>query len=780
LCFWDGAGVMHDGAITGGAGTWSATAANWATADGALNGAYDNPAFAVFQGVGAAVVIDGPNADGSGLGVQGMQFAVGGYSLGGDSLVLTEALTTIRVGDGTGAGAAMTATIGSALTGAGTLVKTDLGTLILTGVNSYAGGTRVLHGVLQGDASSIRGDLDNDATVIFAQATDAIFAGAITGDGAMIKRGSGLLTLTGPSALDWSVQASGLAADAASFTGDVAIASGAGFTLTAGTDQTYAGIISGAGLFAKAGAGALVLTADSSGFDGVTEVRDGRLTINGALGGEVILSENAFLGGSGTLASLHVRDGGVVAPGNSIGTLNVAGDALFDVGSTYEVEVDPASSASDLIAVGGVATINGGVVRHIGMVGDYRPSSTYTILTAAGGIVGPGFDDIETDFAFLDATLDHQANAVLMTLARNAVAFPAVGATGNRRASAAGIESTQSGAPLYDAVVGLNADNARLAFDQLSGELHGSVRAGLVADAGAVRSALGRRLRDGGLAGDALAETGGSFWAEATGAAARLGADGNATALRSRSGGLWLGAEAAVAPGVRLGLAGGADRGEYDADWAGEAERETYHLAAYGAGQWGALGVSGGVAAAWSQIETDRQVVFPGVAQRLQADYDATTVQAFAEVNWSIPASWGVIQPFASVARVSVDADGFSEVGGSGALAVEAADQAVTLATLGLGASRAFHRADGRSGAINGRIGWRTASGERATATTQAFAGGADFTVHGLPIEAEALVAELGAELQVRDTLSLAIDWTGQTSDRTTAQTLSATARWRF
>src|SRR3546814_6061106 len=77
-----------------------------------------------------------------------MQFASDGYVITGDPLTLMGAQATIRVGDGTAPGAAYTATIESQIIGTSELVKTDLGTLILAGNNSYSGGTAVNTGTL--------------------------------------------------------------------------------------------------------------------------------------------------------------------------------------------------------------------------------------------------------------------------------------------------------------------------------------------------------------------------------------------------------------------------------------------------------------------------------------------------------------------------------------------------------------------------------------------------------------------------------------------------------
>src|SRR5690606_38714501 len=89
----------------------------------------------------------------------GMQFLTDGYVIEGDAINLVGApASTIRVGDGTAAGAGITATIASELTGAVQLVKADLGTLVLTGANSYTGGTAINGGILQFASDANLGD----------------------------------------------------------------------------------------------------------------------------------------------------------------------------------------------------------------------------------------------------------------------------------------------------------------------------------------------------------------------------------------------------------------------------------------------------------------------------------------------------------------------------------------------------------------------------------------------------------------------------------------------
>ena len=151
--FWNGVTTSPTGTIVGGAGTWTAgPPTNWTDSAGATSRAWSG-VFAVFQPPsestsGSAVTVDGGAGS---VTTTGMQFIGTGWTVTGDPIALNGAggQTTIRVGDGTTAGAAYSATIGSALTGATNgLVKTDIGTLTLAGVNSYAGATIVNAGTL--------------------------------------------------------------------------------------------------------------------------------------------------------------------------------------------------------------------------------------------------------------------------------------------------------------------------------------------------------------------------------------------------------------------------------------------------------------------------------------------------------------------------------------------------------------------------------------------------------------------------------------------------------
>ncbi|WP_373019551.1 autotransporter domain-containing protein, partial [Thiomicrorhabdus sp.] len=88
-------------------------------------------------------------------------------------------------------------TYAGAMGGTGHLIKSNTGVLTLTGTNTYSGGTTVNGGTLQGTTDSLQGDIVNNANVAFDQSASGIYAGAISGTGSLVKSNAGRLNLTG-------------------------------------------------------------------------------------------------------------------------------------------------------------------------------------------------------------------------------------------------------------------------------------------------------------------------------------------------------------------------------------------------------------------------------------------------------------------------------------------------------------------------------------------------------------------------------------------------------
>ena len=142
-------------------------------------------------------------------------------------------------------------------------------------------------------------------------------------------------------------------------------------------------------------------------------VLGGTLAVNGIINGLVTVNAGGTLGGTGTIDNVSVN-GGVLAPGNSIGTLNVAGSLTFSAASSYMVEIS--GTSSDLTRVTGAATLGGATVV---VVPTGTVAKQYTILTATGGVRDTFNPVVSGVSPNLNPTLSYDTNNVYLNFALN-------------------------------------------------------------------------------------------------------------------------------------------------------------------------------------------------------------------------------------------------------------------------------------------------------------------------------------------------------------------------
>jgi autotransporter-associated beta strand protein len=713
--FWDGVNTIADGVIAGGNGSWTNGGANWADMNGNANNVWGGK-FAVFAGAAGTVTVD---AD---IALQGLQVMTDGYVIadGSGRLVINDAATNLRVDPG------VTATIAESITGTGGLLKNDTGTLILSGANSYVGDTRVAFGtlrVLGGAAIPVSSAVIVDAgarlDVAAAQEVGSLagagsvtlsggsltaggngasttFSGVFSGAGGLTKAGAGTLTLTGANSYTGATTiaagtltgkigsgelsiAAGATFNQGGTTNAVATLSGAGniqlgsagFSAGGAASSNYSGVMSGTGGFTKTGAGALTFSGAHS-YTGATNILGGSLIVNGSLASTVTVATGGALRGSGRVGGLTVN--GVIAPGNSIGTLNVAGGVTFGAGSIYEVEILPDGSSDRIVATGNVV-IDGGTVSVLAGGTNYAAVTDYTILS--GATVSGAFAGVTDNLAFLDASLRYSATGVQLHIVRNDLAFASVGATPNQRAVGGALDAGGTG-PLYESVINLDTPGAQRAFTALSGEVHASVLAAASRNATEDRRPVIERLS--GASGDGVSAWGDALIADRT--------------IKARDG--YQGMN-----GVRYGLAGGFEYGFGETSKIGigalyakddfgldaspsDANLDTTAVFAYGGFDAGRAAIRVGVGYSWLDIATNRRVAYASVLNDLGASEKGEQLQAFGEVAYRALTGPLTIEPFIGAAYVRTRLDGTQEGVGLAALQVARQSQSDTVATAGL------------------------------------------------------------------------------------------------
>ena len=770
-----------------------------------LNGANTYSGGTWVQG-GALSVSSNANLGAAG---QAVTLDGGALRITGTSLqVLPRAIVLGASGGGLDiADAANTFTVSNALTGAGSLAKLGAGTLVLNGANNYTGGTSVAAGTLVAgrDGALGAGPVNNAATLVFQNDASAA-----------------ALAISNSGTVDFS-DSSGPAGDgrlsAGSIAGNGRYALG-GNTLSVGANNAstdVSGVIADGGLaggtgaaLIKQGTGTLTLSGINT-YTGATTVTGGTLRVNGSIAASSTLQvgAGATLAGTGVVGTTTLQTGGMLAPGAANATLSVAGDLTMQPGSSYQVQADPASTASSRVAVSGRANLLGGSVLHAGPDGNFAPYATYTILTAAGGVNGR-FEDVRSNYAFLTPSLGYGANDVTLTLQRRAsgsgaIRFADVARSGNQRAVANALDSLPVSNPLHQRILTLPDGAPPAAFDNLSGEAHASVGSALYTGASTVRGTSFKYLRAGlaapQLPGAPTAQAGASdaapplgalpsagalpAWAEIIGNWQTLGGDGNAAKTTQRTGGLFVGADRAMGSGWRLGAALGYTDSNIEVDGrSSKSDVSAYSATLYGGKAFDAgvakVNLLLGAAYTWNDISTRRIINTAGMDQTLKANYGASTSQLFTEIGYARPVGGGVtLEPFAGIAWADTRTRGFSESGGDAALSGRAKREDQTSTTLGLRAQTEVNL--GRlQGAVRASLGWRHAFGDVNPATTLAFQDSQAFTVSGLPIARDTALIELGGDVALSRNASLGVSYGGQFGGGNRENSASVRLSWRY
>lgn len=545
-------------------------------------------------------------------------------------------------------------------------------------------------------------------------------------------------------------------------------------------------------------AGSTSLTGSYRNFTGAMRVSGGYLSVDTVTSASIDVIAGA-IGGSGTIGGLSVGSGATLAPGNSIGTLTVAGNASLLSGSAYQVEVTDAGTA-DLLHATGTVTIDSGARLNIlaeNRTDDgstYSPATTYTIITADDGLSGQ-FGTVTENFAYLDASMAYSSTNALLTLTR-AADFVDHASTPNQKATAEAIDAMGSGT-LYNAILGLPTGSTEAAFDSLSGTIHPSIQGVMVETSRLTREALNDRLRaasngvgapSGAVA--AFAEGGPelsradaepfAFWGSGFGSWGRYVGGSNDLGIDSASGGALFGADASVGDYTRLGLAAGySSQSVTENGIDSDATIDSYHLAAYGGSALGPLALRFGGVYSWNDISSDRSVRFSGFTDALSADYDARTAQAFVEAAWRMDYDLLHLEPFANLAYVNQQTDAFTEEGGAAALSSDADTFDTLYSTIGARVDRDF-AVNGVLGKIKASASWRHAYGDVESRSTMSFAGGDGFTICGVPLARDTALVGLDVAFEVGERSVLTLGYTGQFADGVSEQGVRGDLKVKF
>lgn len=507
----------------------------------------------------------------------------------------------------------------------------------------------------------------------------------------------------------------------------------------------------------------------------------------------------------------------------------IDGNFTQTASGTLGLRVNAAGQADFLTA----RSVNlGGTLEAILQPGNYANVTHYLGVVQSTAAITSQFNTVETTSPFFLASATYNTNTVDLTVTRQSFGL-LPGLTFNERAVGNALESgfdagasTGPGASIYAALLALQSlQQAAAAYDALSGEIHASAQSVILDQSLYGREAMLWRMRQFGFGGTdgalvslgsggptlAYAEPDGNdgtlalgyadgkqpafpvkappaaraepdlvYWGQGVGSWGQLGGDGNAATVTDTLGGFFSGLDRRFGDwraGLLLGYTGA---GASVPARGSSADIDTAHFGAYAGTGWGAWRLRTGGEFAWSELSTNRSIMFPGFMDTATSHYGADEGQLFGELGYGMSFGRIAAEAFGGLAGVTLHTDSFTETGGPAALNGAADNDNVGYTTLG---ARAATTLDWRGMVLTPRVSaaWQHAFGDITPTAALSFQTiGTGFTVAGVPIARDAALVDAGADLALNSHATVGVAYVGQLSGRDQDNSVNGTFRWKF
>ncbi len=733
----------------------------------------------------------------------------GGGSVNIGNTALT-ADTTLTLDNGT------TATISGAIdntggTGTEKITLGGSGTLAITGSAIVPGNVEVgSNATLALDHDAIGGDLTlgDGATLAALDDVSIDEPVQISSGGAANIAGSGTISTTQLAVADTVGAATANTLNIASGSGLSAASLAA--TNNAGTTLTVAG----GGTLTLGSTNVQLPAADSSSFTGTLAMTGGNLVLNSNLGGNVEVSgANTVVSGAGSVGGdFEVTGGARHNPGNSIATLNVAGDYTLGNGSTIEIEVDNNGNSDKVVATGNVTLEAGSTVTVTGEDGaritnNLQDMPVFTwgnTLTVAGtaaaadnqSAINTALAALKDQSAVLDYTLhvDFDDSEVLLDVQRAATYAEFGGSTnaqgvGNVLDNYAG--SSTAVTQMLTQLDGMDSATLAETLNQLSPEsVLGAVDAAMNTNNAFVGQQAGRTgsFRQLVWSGEAFpvgpaaepeektASKGINIWVNPYATWGDQDRRKGFMGYEWDTYGVAFGIETEYRPDFLAGLSFGYAGTDVDADQYSSSEVDAYSFGAYATWLRGPLYIDAGVTYGYNEIDNQRSITALNAVAKGSTNADVFSLYAEAGYQYDIDNKLSVC-PFAGAAYTYYDQDAYSESGAGGAnLSYDSLDEDSFVTSLGIEGTYAMRDdLDLRASAT-----WLHEFCDNQVVSKAAFAGSTPFETKGLEPDDDSAVLGIGLDGQIADNMTLSVDFNYELKDEYDAQNLALELKIKF
>ena len=492
--------------------------------------------------------------------------------------------------------------------------------------------------------------------------------------------------------------ADGIRVNALGASGNVSIGV-TGTVVTSGADATAIRANAAAGSVAVSIAGGATVASVQTAIDvsGTTAtIRnggsiDGNISVNGH--GATIANLNNAVIRSGSDISFGTSGGtltnaGTIAPGGggALRTTTLTGNFVQTSTGTLSVDTSWKAGASDRLAVTGTAAVASTILVKPGELGSQQGlSRSFTVLTAAGGIVDNGISFANTAAATY-ALAKPDANTINVNAAVDFRGDAAAGLNANQLALGAALNQVfTSGGSLgfMPALLTLSSGQYARAIQQLSPTTESATFAGAIQTGNTFANHL-LSCREAGESGDAnrFIREGQCVWARIGGRRLENNGSRDGLGIGETSGFLSAGAQLKVHGNWRIGAGIGFEQAELSTKSDSSTQTERIHLGGvlkYNPGAWMfAASVNGGFA----RHDNVRHVTFADFGSTARSESESSFIAGRFTAAYLISRGMWYLKPQVEFAATNLVRDGYSESGDGGiALQVAKSDSSVLSAT---------------------------------------------------------------------------------------------------
>lgn len=387
-----------------------------------------------------------------------------------------------------------------------------------------------------------------------------------------------------------------------------------------------------------------------------------------------------------------LTNSGAISPGGSsnIFTSAINGDLIQTASGKLAIDVDLVGHTSDKVLVSGSASLAGTVVVTLNTL--KKGPQSFTIVSAANGASNNGLNLVSSPA--LRASLVYPANGtdVVLTTDLNfvplppgpvvsqpgiapPVAPPPAGLNSNQLAIAQGLQSSflaGSGgvSPVLVGLIHTIGDTAyQNALHQLSPEIYSQ---------GLIETLYGSQqfsndmmsCRIAGEDGAAFIREGQCVWARARARFLDVDHTNSNIGAKDTTGSFSGGAQFALAPDWRLGVAAGYDRISLSTGAAASSSGDRANAGAVIKYNSGPILLAAGVTAGWGSYDTTRTMSFGGFNAQATSSNDIGYVAGQLHAAYLLNQGNWYLKPLVDASVTDVDLHGFHEHGGGAALKV--------------------------------------------------------------------------------------------------------------